>query len=164
MPTTLDAPRIRRAVPDDADTLAALRWQFRAELGEATEPRDAFQARCAAAMRAELSPGGRWTAWVAERDGALVGNAWLQVIAKLPSPSSEAEAHGYISNVFVVPAARGAGIGRALVDAALAFCDGVPVHDVILWPSERSRSLYRRAGFGSTEDILSRRAAGGPDA
>lgn len=156
MPTPHDALRIRRAVPDDAETLAALRWAFREEFAEATEPRRTFLARCAAVMRAELSSGGRWTAWVAERDGAPVGNAWLQVIRKLPNPGAEPEAHGYISNVYVMPEARGAGIGRALVDAALAFCDAIPVHDVILWPSARSRSLYARAGFVASDAVLRR--------
>lgn len=102
-------------------------------------------------MRAELA-GTTWRAWVAVKDGHIVGNAWVGRIPKLPNPGAEREQHVYVSNVYVRPSARG-GVGRALLDAALA--DAATAADrVILWPSALSRSLYARHGFTVSGDVL----------
>ena len=126
---------IRPATVDDAAALAELRWEFRSPRPDANEPRDRFIARCTAWMRAELG-GTTWRAWVAVKNGHIIGNAWVGTISKLPNPAPEREQHAYVSNVYVTPAARG-GIGRALLDAALA--DAATRADrVILWPSSLS--------------------------
>jgi GNAT superfamily N-acetyltransferase len=142
---------IRLASVDDAAALAELRWEFRSSRPDANEPHDRFVARCTEWMRAELG-GSRWRAWVAVKNGHIVGNAWVGTIPKLPSPGTEREEHAYISNVYVAPAARG-GVGRALLDAALA--DAATRADrVILWPSALSRTLYARHGFIASGDVV----------
>src|SRR5262249_59353949 len=98
---------IRPAVPSDAQTLAELRWEFRVARAPSQENRDAFVARCAAWMRDELTSADRWRAWIAVDDGAIVGQAWLQIVEKMPNPVAERARHGYVSNVFVQPAFRG---------------------------------------------------------
>jgi len=145
---------VRAAVPDDAPALAELRWEFRAARGPAQEDHAAFLARCVPWMRAALGPGGRWRAWLAERAGTAIGTAWLQEIDKIPNPTGEAERHAYVSNVYVRPAERGRGTGRALLEAAVARCRRVQPHAVILWPTDRSRTLYERAGFRPPEDMM----------
>src|SRR6185312_9886812 len=92
---------IRSAAPGDALALARLRFEFRAQRGQPVETEAAFVARCHEWMARELTAGGPWHCWVAERDGEVVGQIWLQVIEKIPNPLAEAERHGYISNVFV---------------------------------------------------------------
>ncbi len=142
---------IRRATVEDAAALAELRWEFRSDRPDANEPRDRFLARCTEWMRAELG-GSTWRAWVALRDGQIVGNAWVGSIPKLPNPAPEREQHAYVSNVYVKPAARG-GVGRALLEAALA--DAAPRADrVILWPSPPSRTLYASYGFTPDGGVL----------
>lgn len=106
-------------------------------------------------MRTALGPHGRWRAWLAEREGVVVGNIWLQVIEKIPNPVVEPESHAYLSNLYVVPEARG-GVGQALLDAALAHCRAIHAHSVILWPTDGSRTLYARAGFTTPREILAR--------
>src|SRR5438093_10938617 len=98
---------IRSAAPADAGALAELRWEFRVARAPAAEAHDAFVARCAAWMRAELTAGEKWRAWVVVADGAIVGQVWMQTIEKMPNPVEELERHAYVSNVFVQPAFSG---------------------------------------------------------
>jgi len=146
-------PSVRRASPPDAAALARLRFDFRAELGEPTEPSAAFLLRCESWMAKRLDPSGPWHAWVVESPGPI-GSLWLQLIEKLPNPVEELERHAYITSVYVAPPARGAGAGQMLLNAALDFCRQAAVDSVILWPSERSRTLYARNGFTPPADIL----------
>jgi GNAT superfamily N-acetyltransferase len=143
---------IRRASPADADALAALRWEFRVARAPANESYESFVARCVAWMRAELA-GSRWRAWIAVADGAIVGQAWLQTIDKMPNPVEELERHAYVSNVFVQPAFRG-GVGARLLEAALEWARSSQVDRVLLWPSARSVTLYERHGFTHRGDVM----------
>jgi GNAT superfamily N-acetyltransferase len=143
---------IRSASPADAEALAALRWEFRIARAPANESHDAFVARCAVWMRRELA-GSKWRAWIAVADGAIVGQAWLQTIDKMPNPVEELERHAYVSNVFVQPAFRG-GVGTRLLEAALEWARSSHVDRVLLWPSARSVTLYERYGFTHRGDVM----------
>ena len=83
---------IRPAAADDARRLAELRWEFRAGKDAPVEDRGEFLERCAEWMSHELKDG-RWRAWVAERDGEVVGQAWLQLLSKIPNPNGERARH-----------------------------------------------------------------------
>lgn len=145
---------IRLARPSDAEVLAQLRFAFRASLNEATESEADFVSRAADWMATRLSAGSAWRCWVAEDAGEIVGHLWLQLIEKVPNPAVELEWHAYITNVFVQPSARGSGTGAQLMEAALAFCREKGVDSVILWPTEKSRTLYARHGFAVRDDIM----------
>lgn len=131
-----------------------MRYEFRATLNEPVEGIEDFVARCAPWMAKRLESESPWRCWVAERDGALAGHLWLQLIEKVPNPVPEREQHGYITNAYVRPAFRGAGTGAALLGAALAYCREAGVDSVILWPTERSQGLYARHGFGFPQDLM----------
>lgn len=146
---------IRPALPADAGALAELRYEFRASIGEPTETREAFLKRCSEWMARTLASG-EWRAWVAERDGALVGSIWLQLIEKIPNPIDERERHAYLSNLYVRPVARG-GAGTQLLEVALSWVDESGVDRVVLWPTARSRSLYGRYGFQPQLDVMERK-------
>lgn len=148
-------PRIRDATPADAAPLAELRWEFRAGGGEPAEPHDAFVARCAGWMRLRLASG-EWRAWVAENEGAIVGHVWVRAIDKIPNPVGERERHAYLSNLYVTPSARG-GVGTRLLGTAIEWASANGVDALLLWPTERSRSLYARHGFRASGDFLARR-------
>lgn len=145
---------VRVAAPSDSRRLAELRYDFRSGLAEAAETRDAFVERCGRWMADRLASG-EWRAWVAERDGTLVGQIWLRVIEKVPNPVGERFRHAYISNLFVVEGARG-GVGTRLLEAALDYARAQQVDRVVLWPSDRSRSLYLRYGFTPADDVFER--------
>jgi GNAT superfamily N-acetyltransferase len=154
-----DAPKIfiRLAELGDAPSLAQLRYEFRAGHDPTTEAEADFLARCGAWMAARLAPGSAWRCWAAVEAERLVGAIWLQIIEKIPNPSDEAEYHGYISNLYVEPSRRGAGLGSMLIEACVRFCEKEAVDAVILWPSPLSRPLYERHGFIVREDLFERR-------
>src|SRR5262249_32679132 len=112
------AIHVRRALPRDAAALAQLRYAFRLEPRPAKESLEAFAARCGNWMRPRLGDDARWTAWLGEREGKIVGNLWVQIIVKIPNPGPESELHAYLSNFFVVPAERNTGVGARLLSAA----------------------------------------------
>ena len=152
-PTAENSTVIRLAGVYDAGELARMRYAFRVEQNEPVETEAEFVARCGPWMRERLA-GGAWRCWVAEGPEGIVGHLWLQLIEKIPNPAPELEQHAYITNVYVDPAARGAGVGALLLDAALGFCREQRVDSVILWPTERSRPLYARHGFVEPGDLL----------
>jgi GNAT superfamily N-acetyltransferase len=145
---------IRRAGPADAAALARIRYDFRAEVGAATEPREAFEARCGAWMAARLASDSAWRCWVAEEGGEIVGAAWAQAVEKVPNPVDEPELHVYVTNVYVRAERRSLGTGGALLGKAVGWAREAGAHSVFLWPTPRSRSLYARHGFAQPEELL----------
>ncbi|MGI8925907.1 MAG: GNAT family N-acetyltransferase [Tepidiformaceae bacterium] len=123
-------------------------------MGEPDEDQDAFVGRCTEWMAARLGGTSPWRCWVTEASGAIAGHLWLQLIEKVPNPVPELESHAYITNVYVRPGSRGSGAGRALMEAALAWCRDQCVDSVVLWPTARSRTLYARHGFAVRDDIM----------
>lgn len=150
----IDDVNLRLAKQSDAAALAQLRYDFRASTGIATEPEAEFVERCSAWMTAHLEEGSLWKCWVAESGDEIVGALWLQLVEKIPNPRAEAEYHAYITNFYLREAARGKGVGSRLLTIALDWCRAGEIHAVILWPSEKSRTLYERYGFAVRPDIL----------
>lgn len=144
---------IRTAQPSDAEALAALRYALRASTGRATEPQGDFIKRCAAWMEEHLKEAA-WHCWVAEINEHLAGAVWLQLVEKIPNPRAEPEHHAYITNFYVEEQARGQGIGTKLLREVIEWCRTRDVHAIILWPTERSRTLYERHGFAVRDDLL----------
>ncbi len=146
---------IRAATAADSAALARLRYEFRVALNPPIEDRDAFVRRCRDWMAERLGADRAWRCWIAERDGEAVGQVWLHVLEKVPNPVAEPEAHAYITNMYVRDGHRGEGIGARLLTRALEWCrERGDVQAVILWPTERSRSLYLRHGFIVRDDVL----------
>jgi GNAT superfamily N-acetyltransferase len=141
---------IRAATVDDADELGRLRWEFRIESGTpATRSREAFAEQMGGFVADALEPGSAWHAWVGEDDGRLVGCIWLQLVERVPHPDLGRGERpiAYVTNMYVEPALRNAGLGRALLDVALRFATERGASGAVLWPSPRSTSFYERAGF-----------------
>ncbi|MBI4502328.1 MAG: GNAT family N-acetyltransferase [Gemmatimonadetes bacterium] len=145
---------IRQGTPADARRLAELRYEFRAPRAATTESRDEFIERCAEWMRHRLSDD-VWRCWIAQHGETIVGHVWLQLIEKIPNPVAESEWHAYVTNLYVQETARG-GVGGALMDAALAWCGTREIDYVILWPTQRSRTLYGKKGFAVADAIMAR--------
>jgi GNAT superfamily N-acetyltransferase len=120
----------------------------------AVENEAEFVERCATWMSDRLRNDSPWRCWVVEQDGEIIGNIWVQLIEKIPNPAGESETHAYITSFYVREKARARGVGSQLLSHVLSWCRERRVNAVILWPSDRSRSLYLRHGFDVPEDLL----------
>lgn len=146
---------VRPAGRSDAARLARLRYEFRAAEDPAVESRKAFVERCEPWMRERLAPEReRWRCWVTEPRDVVRGHVWVRVVPKVPNPAGEPESHGYLTNMYVQPGHRGRGLGSALLEAAVAWCRRRDMDSLILWPTEDSRPLYRRAGCAPSEGLF----------
>jgi GNAT superfamily N-acetyltransferase len=117
------AVSVRQARPDDLPTVVALRLSLLREHGghpiygrlrgdAAHRARELFAAQLDSPSEVML---------LAERAGQVVGI--LRCVESTGSPLLHPARYGYVSSVFVTPAARRAGVLRALLDRAIAWCE-----------------------------------------
>ena len=99
-----------------------------------------------------------WRCWVIDDGKQLLGHVCVQLFEKMPNPVNEPEAHAYLTNFYVVPEMRGRGLGRKLLNKALAWCHAQGADAVILWATAESKSLYLRCGLREPADILELRS------
>lgn len=143
----------------DAPVLAKLRYVFRLNFHperESFEDETLFVERCAAWMRERLEQPSAWLCLVAESNGLIVGQLWIQFFDKVPNPVSEPERHAYITSFYVVEEERGRGVGSMLLSNAVQWCETEKAHLIILWSTGESRPLYLRNGFAANEKLLER--------
>jgi GNAT superfamily N-acetyltransferase len=135
------APEIRPATPADVPALVALMAAFYAE---ADYPLPAGPAtRAFETLLADARLGG---VWLAEAGGAAVGHVVLTVCFSMEYGGLG----GFIDDLYVRPAARGQGVGAALLAAARggALARGVRALHVEVGPdNDTARRLYARAGY-----------------
>jgi len=144
--------RLRRAVPADLPVLAEMGW-YAANWRPGAEPLPA-----AGVLLAEDRLGRYLVGWgrpgdagvVAEDEcGKAVGAAWYRLFSR------DEPGYGFVSeatpelSIGVRPAARGVGVGTALLEALvrLAQEEGHTALSLSVEPDNRARSLYERAGF-----------------
>jgi GNAT superfamily N-acetyltransferase len=85
-----------------------------------------------------------------------VGMAWLAVTARVPRPGSMSRRSGDVQSVFVVPEHRSRGVGIALLRSVLQHAKALDLEHVTVHSHQGAASLYERAGFTSTPDLLIR--------
>jgi GNAT superfamily N-acetyltransferase len=145
--------QIRPATPEDTPALTRLRWEFSSEEARQAVPYHQFAGEFVAFWN-QASAGGDWQAWVAERDGALIGNIYLQVIHKLPRPNAETACFGYITNMYIQPEYRQQGVGADLLQASVAWASAAGLQFLLLWYSAEGHPFYRRHGFVDVNGAL----------
>ena len=101
----------RMATFEDVPRLAAARWAFRRESGEApVETETAFAGRFERFAREALASG-RWTYWIAETDdGTLTSQMAVCVVDSVPRPSRASDQWGYLTDCYTSPAFRNEGL------------------------------------------------------
>lgn len=146
--------KIRVATESDAPVLARFRYELRSSGREIVEREKEFSKRCVVWMRHRLQIASCWRCWIAEDDQTAVGNIWSQLVEKIPNPAAETEGYVYVTNFYVREEYRGKGIGTMLLSEALSWAKANNAHTAILWPRERSKSLYLRHGFTAANDLM----------
>jgi GNAT superfamily N-acetyltransferase len=89
--------------------------------------------------------------WIAEQDEEIVG-----CVAIVSTSPNEAQLRWYL----VAPSARGHGLGKRLLDAAIDYCRHAGFRSVFLWTVselDAAARLYRAAGFVKVEEKAERR-------
>lgn len=144
---------VRAAVVEDAGAIArvhvdAWRAAYAGLLPEATlaaldvDERAARRREQLARPEAERDT---WRCWVAMVDGAVVGFA---NVGEARDPDAVGE--GEVYAIYVDPARWAAGVGRALMTAALGDLRGRGACRVVLWAlrdNARAEAFYHAAGF-----------------
>jgi GNAT superfamily N-acetyltransferase len=145
---------IRQATSRDAAELARLRWDFSPdEVMASGQSLAEFACGFEHFLHDALSSG-HWSIWVAERDERLIANIYINLVRKVPRPGRFGQRYGYITNVYVEPGARNAGIGSALVRQVIAWAREQRLELLLLWPSDESVRFYARAGFISSPTAM----------
>lgn len=142
---------IRRATFADAAVLGVMLDSFNREFAAETFGPEALAARLEELLRHDAGAlSGHGTAALLGGDGPD-GFAILRVRPSIYSPALEA----YLAELYVVPAQRGRGLGRALLDRALELARELGADRIELGTSEddrAARALYESAGFINRED------------
>jgi ribosomal protein S18 acetylase RimI-like enzyme len=136
---------IRRATPGDADSVARLLHDFQEEFEEPSPGAEALEERYSDLIR------NREMTVLLAGDGP---DGFAQIRYRPWVYSAGPNAHAYLEELYVVPALRGKGIGRELLDAAMETARSEGATHMELGTSENdeaARALYESAGFTNRE-------------
>ena len=145
----------RLATKTDLATLTELRWTFRTE--EEPAPKDVDKAMFLTACLDFLQQGmetKQWVYWIAEANGEIVSQVFVQRVRKVPKPSHLYDVYGYITNVYTRATFRGQGIGSELMQHVVQWAEAEKLDTLIVWPSEESGRFYQRLGFRADNDVM----------
>lgn len=141
---TATAPPVRQATGEDAETIGRLLHDFNTEFEDVTPG----PARLAVRLRELMAEG----ATVVLLAGANGGDG-LAVLRFRPSLWTE-NLECYLAELYVVPARRGHGLGRALLEAAMTVAEERGADHMDVGTSEddvAARALYESAGLTNRE-------------
>lgn len=149
----LDEVAIRLGAPTDLPAIARLRREWTEEnAGEPVGDED-FEDELVDWWAAEAS---RRVVLLAEAGDAAVGMLDLALFRRMPRPGVEPSSWCYLSNLYVDAAHRDVGVGTSLLSTALAVAHDWGCVRIVLSPTERSVSLYARAGFAPATMLMAR--------
>jgi GNAT superfamily N-acetyltransferase len=152
-----DAVIVRVAGPEDGPRIAALRRGWVEENAGATVVDDDFDASFEEWFSRERD---QRVIWLADAGGETVGMLNLLIFRRMPRPGRTQSRWGYLANFYVRPDHRGSGLGQRLLTACTEYADGQGLVRIVLSPSERSVSLYRRLGFATATELMLRPGTG----
>lgn len=151
----IDVVRARR---EDLDDLVQIAHAHRAYYGAYVALEDVSAAALRSRIDAALfGPGSIAAALIARCGSAPEGALYFTLVF----PNADYRPGLFVKDLFVRPAARGRGVGRALALAAVAeakACGGDRVELHVAPDNEGARRFYEREGFDLLERLVYRRA------
>ncbi|HEX4250056.1 MAG TPA: GNAT family N-acetyltransferase [Pseudonocardia sp.] len=146
---------IERATRADLGAITALRWRWTEEDAGRDDPASVPDAEFVRHLADWWETVGVDRAvFLAEERGEPVGMLNLAFFDRMPKPGRPISRWAYLGNAFVLPELRSRGVGSRLLRAALGHARELGCVRVVLSPTERSKALYRRAGFGPADVLL----------
>jgi GNAT superfamily N-acetyltransferase len=133
----------RQATAAEVPLLAAFTWQMTAENEVVAQSQEGFAPHF---LEWVDRVGATHVPLVAD-DGALVGMAWLALVARTPRPGPVQRFDGDLQTVYVLPEHRNRGVGAGLVKTILGHAWQLGLGSVTVSSSSRAVSLYERLGF-----------------
>lgn len=144
----------RRALPEDAPLLLAMAQDFHVEDGSPLDA--AAQATIAHVAAGEpLAP-----AYLLHEDGAVIGFFILTLGYSVENGGTD----GFIDDIYLIPEARGRGLGKKSVALAMAEAKAIGIRVLLLEVEAhngRAYDLYRKMGFADTQRRLLRMVLAG---
>lgn len=148
---------VRLAQTKDIDTLTRMRFDFSREYDDSisNDAYDEFAGRCSAFLQKAIADDSNWKVWVAEVDGRVVANMFVQIVEKVPRPGVDASSpFGYVTNVYTHPDYRGQGIGSQIHGEIARWAAENRLDFLIVWPSDNSVEFYARNGFARCKEAM----------
>ena len=145
----------RRATPADVLIIADFRWRLKTDdsATESVKRRSQFISDFVNWFD-DACDHSRTLHWVAETEGRLSAIATVVIVNKVASPDNLHERWGYLTNVYALPEIRNRGVGADLLGEIKNWALSEGLEMLVVWPSDRSYSLYERVGFRRNADPL----------
>ncbi len=140
---------VRRAGPEDASGLVALRVELMRAMGEDDADAPQWQERAHGWFRRALGSEDA-AAFVVDGDGGPVAGTLVTLHHGAPSARNPRGLTAHVTNVCTLPQARGRGLARACVEAAVGWARAQGVDSVALHTTPDGEALYRSLGFTDT--------------
>lgn len=142
------------ATKDDTLMLSEIRWEHEYEVeSQFSITREEFISECNSFLIKEMERG-TWAYWIAEDEGNIIANIYVNRIRKVPKPHKLFAEIGYVTNVHTKKDYRNKGIGTELLKRVKQWAVDNNIELLFLWPSERSVSFYKREGFKVENEIM----------
>jgi GNAT superfamily N-acetyltransferase len=147
---------IRASRPSDMPVVADLRWRWSIEEDGRPAAQTPESYRDAMTDFAVTHPESHRCV-VAERDGVVLGMAWLALHPRPPAPHVPGgRIAAELQTVYVHPDLRGLGVAGRLVSRLLEIADELGAERISVHSSLDGERLYRRLGFGDARLLLQR--------
>lgn len=144
---------IRPVATQDVDVICDQRQRIFLEDGRAPELLERAQAPFRAWLISHLRSG-QYLGWLVEQDGKPFAGCGLTFMDWAPGPSHpESDRRGLVLNLYVDPAHRGQGWGKALMQRVEAEARARDVPYVVLHASKLGRGLYEALNWRPTNEM-----------
>jgi len=142
------------ATKDDVLMLSEMRWEHEYEVEtQFSITKEEFINECNSFLIKEMERD-TWIYWIAEDEGNIIANIYINRIRKVPKPQKLFAEIGYVTNVHTKRGYRNKGIGTELLKRVKQWAVDNNIELLFLWPSERSVSFYKREGFKVENEIM----------
>jgi ribosomal protein S18 acetylase RimI-like enzyme len=146
----VEPPTLRRADLADIDELVRLRALMFSSMADSSEGAGSWEPACRAALARRLVDAERFAAYVVGSSGPggpLVSSGVGWVVQHLPGPTAPDGRRGHIGSVSTDEAARRQGHARSVLQALVAWFDGIGVSRIDLRAAPMGTGLYHELGF-----------------